>query len=100
MYGHVAPDYKIYSNKNLSNPPSYGAAKAGIIQLTKYLASYLSPFNINVNSISPGTFPFPPTIKISKVYKRIKKICIRKNRLSKDLNGVIVLLCSKGRRLY
>ena len=98
MYGHVAPDYRIYSNKNLSNPPSYGAAKAGIIQLTKYLASYLSPFNINVNSISPGAFPFPPTIKkFPKFIKELKKKSVL-GRIGypKDLNGVIVLLCSKG----
>ena len=64
MYGHVAPDYKIYeNNNNIANPPSYGSAKAGIIQLTKYLASFLSPFKINVNSISPGAFPFKNTKK-------------------------------------
>ncbi len=98
MYGHVAPDYRIYSNKNLSNPPSYGAAKAGIIQLTKYLASYLSPFNINVNSISPGAFPFPSTIKkFPKFIKELKKKSVL-GRIGypKDLNGVIVLLCSDG----
>ena len=75
MYGHFAPDYKIYlGNNKLSNPPSYGAAKAGLIQLTKYLASYLSPYGITVNSISPGAFPFPITIKkYPKFIKELKK---------------------------
>ena len=58
MYGHVAPDYQLYKGVPQSNPPSYGAAKAGIIQLTKYLASFLSPHGIRANCISPGPFPF------------------------------------------
>lgn len=96
VYGHVAPDYKIYSNKNLSNPPSYGAAKAGIIQLTKYLASYLSPYGINANCISPGAFPFPETIKkYPKFIKELKKKSVL-GRIGKpkDLVGITILLCS------
>ena len=98
MYGHVAPDYKIYDDKSLSNPPSYGAAKAGIIQLTKYLASYLSPYKINVNSISPGAFPFPLTIKkFPKFINNLKnKSVLGRIGNPKDLSGIIVLLCSEA----
>src|ERR1019366_7047514 len=35
MYGHIGPDYRIYDGKEFANPPSYGAAKAGVIQFTK-----------------------------------------------------------------
>jgi NAD(P)-dependent dehydrogenase (short-subunit alcohol dehydrogenase family) len=99
MYGHIAPDYKIYlSDDNLSNPPSYGAAKAGIIQLTKYLASYLSPYEITVNSISPGAFPFPVVIKkYPKFIKELqKKSVLGRIGNPKDLRGIIVLLSSKS----
>ena len=58
MYGHVAPDYRLYDSDKFANPPSYGAAKAGVIQLTKYIASFLSPYGIRANCISPGPFPF------------------------------------------
>jgi 3-oxoacyl-[acyl-carrier protein] reductase len=36
---------------------NYGAAKAGIVQMTKAFARTLGPYNINVNAIAPGTVP-------------------------------------------
>lgn len=33
---------------------NYSASKAGILCLTKSLAKYAAPYNINVNSVSPG----------------------------------------------
>jgi NAD(P)-dependent dehydrogenase (short-subunit alcohol dehydrogenase family) len=58
MYGHVSPDPRIYGDSGKNSPPSYGAAKAGLLQLTRYLAAHLGPDRIRVNSLSPG--PFPP----------------------------------------
>lgn len=58
MYGLVAPDFSIYEDSpDFLNPPHYGAAKAGVIQLTRYYASYLGRFGIQVNCITPGPFP-------------------------------------------
>ena len=53
MYAHIAPDYRIYDGKQFANPPSYGAAKAGVLQFTRYLASFLSPHGIRVNALHP-----------------------------------------------
>ncbi|MEX2236014.1 MAG: SDR family oxidoreductase [Dehalococcoidia bacterium] len=36
--------------------PAYGTSKAGIMYFTKALALEWAPFNINVNSLSPGCF--------------------------------------------
>ncbi|RXK46963.1 SDR family oxidoreductase [Halorientalis pallida] len=55
-YGVVAPDHRIYGETDMNNPPTYGAAKAGLIQFTRWLASYLADEGIRVNSISPGGF--------------------------------------------
>ncbi len=57
MYGMVSPDYRIYGNSGQNNPPNYGAAKAAVIQLTKYCAGHLAPKGIRVNSVTPGPFP-------------------------------------------
>src|SRR5450631_4160805 len=32
LYSHLGPDYRMYDGKEFANPPSYGAAKAGVIQ--------------------------------------------------------------------
>ncbi len=61
MYGQVAPDPRVYIPPMKPNPIEYGVAKAGIIQMAKYLAASWGPRNIRVNAIAPGPFPFPST---------------------------------------
>lgn len=57
MYGKVSPDPRLYDDPVSVNPAHYGATKAGLLQLTRYLACHLDPAHIRVNSISPGPFP-------------------------------------------
>jgi len=96
MYGHVAPDYRMYDGKKYANPPSYGAAKAGIIQLTKYCASFLAKDKIRVNSISPGPFPFNSTQKENPQFIKILSSKNVSNRIGipEDLKGITAVLCS------
>ena len=95
MYGYLAPDYRLYEGTNFANPPSYGAAKAAVIQFTKYLASFLSPDGIRANCISPGAFPHEETQKHAEFVKRLSA----KNPLGRigkphELKGAVALLCS------
>jgi NAD(P)-dependent dehydrogenase (short-subunit alcohol dehydrogenase family) len=57
MYGSVSPDPSIYGTSGANNPPHYGAAKAALIQFTRYAACHLAADRIRVNCISPGPFP-------------------------------------------
>ncbi len=98
MYGILAPDFKIYDRSpEFLNPPHYGAAKAGVVQLTKYYASYLGKFNINVNCLSPGPFPSDTVQRDSNF---MEELCSKTslNRIGKpeDLGGSLVFLASKA----
>ncbi len=60
MYAKVSPDPRVYGGTGKNNPAHYGAAKAAMLQLSRYLACHLGAKGIRVNSISPGPFPKPP----------------------------------------
>jgi gluconate 5-dehydrogenase len=67
MYGLVSPNFKIYHEQpNMGNAIAYGASKAAVIQMTKYLAVYCAKWNIRVNCISPGPFSKPGTFDNGK----------------------------------
>jgi NAD(P)-dependent dehydrogenase (short-subunit alcohol dehydrogenase family) len=57
MYGTVSPDPSIYGDTGKNNPIHYGASKAGMIQMSRYLACHFGRIGIRFNSISPGPFP-------------------------------------------
>lgn len=95
MYGHIAPDYRIYNRDCYTNPPSYGAAKAGVIQFGKYLASFLSAYGIRVNTISPGAFPYGFTNDDLEFMSNLSSKAML-NRIGEpdDLKGAVALLAS------
>lgn len=102
MYGMVSPDFEsLYIGENCekyTNPPHYGAAKAAIIQLTKYYAVLLGKYNIYINAISPG--PFPKEFIQNENPEFINRLK-NKNPLKKignpdDLAGIIALLSSSA----
>jgi NAD(P)-dependent dehydrogenase (short-subunit alcohol dehydrogenase family) len=53
-YGVVSPDPRIYGDSGVNSPVSYAASKAGVIQLTRYLAVHWRDRNIRVNCLVPG----------------------------------------------
>jgi NAD(P)-dependent dehydrogenase (short-subunit alcohol dehydrogenase family) len=59
IYGMAGPDWSIYKGTAITNPIDYHFAKGGMIQMTRYLASYLGPYNIRVNALSPGGLETP-----------------------------------------
>lgn len=54
IYGIQAPDFSMYDGTEMTSPVEYSIIKAGILNFTRYLASYLGKDGIRVNSVSPG----------------------------------------------
>jgi gluconate 5-dehydrogenase len=99
MYGVVAPDFGAYeATPQFTNPPHYGAAKAGVIQLTKYFASYLGPENIHVNCVTPGAFPSPAVQEQSAEFvgQLTRRIPLGRLGQPADLVGAFVFLASRA----
>jgi len=53
VYSILGPDLQLYKNTNIKISAGYNASKAGIVNLTKWMACYFAP-KIRVNAISPG----------------------------------------------
>ena len=53
-YGLVAPDQRIYGDSGQNAAAFYSASKGGVINLTRYLASYWNRTGIRVNTLTPG----------------------------------------------
>lgn len=54
IYGVVGNDFTLYEEYGGTSPAAYSAIKGGIINFTRYLASYYGKLNIRVNCVSPG----------------------------------------------
>lgn len=54
IYGVVGNDFTIYEAYGGTSPAGYSAIKGGIINFSRYLASYFGPYGIRVNCVSPG----------------------------------------------
>jgi NAD(P)-dependent dehydrogenase (short-subunit alcohol dehydrogenase family) len=53
IYGIHAPVWQLYEGTDMGNPAAYGVSKAGLIQLTRWLATSIAP-EVRVNAIAPG----------------------------------------------
>ena len=58
LYASVSPDPRFYDHIERDppfvKPPAYGASKAAVVNLTKYLATAWGPHGVRVNTLSPG----------------------------------------------
>lgn len=95
MYGVISPDYRLYEGNPHAVPASYNAAKGGVIQLTRYLASFLSPHGIRVNALSPGAFPHAWQQQDAEFARRLAaKAPLNRVGVQDDIKGAVALLCS------
>lgn len=95
MYGLVSPDFRVYEEGSTQrNPPCYGSAKAGVMQLSKYAASDLAKYGIRVNCVTPGPFPKPSNQKDDFSQKLGSKTMLGRIGVNTEIAGAVALLCS------
>ena len=71
--------------------PAYSISKAGVINLTKFLATHLAP-KIRVNCIAPGGVEFDQDDEFKKAYSELTPM---KRMMKKDeLNKLVEFLCT------
>ncbi len=54
VHGIVGPDFGVYSGTDMTSPAAYSAIKGGIINFSRYAASYYGKYQIRVNCLCPG----------------------------------------------
>lgn len=95
IYGLVGPDFTLYEGTEMTMPAAYAAIKGGINNLTRYLAAYYGPFQVRVNTVSPGgIFDHQPS-KFVENYNN--KVPLKKMGSPKDIvSGVYYLLSDEA----
>ena len=88
--GIVSARPDLYNGKH--KHPGYSVSKAGVINLTKFLATHLAP-NIRVNCIAPGGVDYG----VAKPFKQKYSALTPMKRMMKrdELNKIVEYLCTK-----
>ena len=96
MYGRVAPDPTLYESPMEPNPIEYGAAKAGIEQMVRYLAVAWAGEGVRVNAVAPGPFSNDKVrAEEPEFVKRLaRKAPLGRTGRAEEVVGAVVFLAS------
>ncbi|MDB3987474.1 SDR family oxidoreductase [Candidatus Pelagibacter sp.] len=94
MYALHGPHHDIYKNENFFSSISYSASKAGIVGMTKWLATKYAIENTNFNTISPSGVFNNQNKKFLKKYSEL--IPKKKMATQEQVFSVIKFLISKN----
>ena len=97
-WGRIINIASLQSYRAFSNGMPYGAAKGGIVQLTRAMAEAWSPHGINTNAIAPGFFPTDLTAAVfadkALAAKHAAQTAIGRNGEVSDLRGITLFFAS------
>jgi gluconate 5-dehydrogenase len=97
-WGRIINIASLQSWRAFPNSAPYGAAKGGVLQLTRAIAEQWSPHGITCNAIAPGFFPTPLTAPVFGDPERASRLAaqtaVGRNGALDDLTGAIAFLAS------
>jgi len=94
-YGLVGPDQRIYQHPGEPTrlkPAHYSASKAGVLGLTRYLATYFAGTDIRVNALTPGGVHHEQDETFVRAYSA--RTVLGRMARKDELNGALVFLAS------
>ncbi|ELR70606.1 Legionaminic acid biosynthesis protein PtmA [Fulvivirga imtechensis AK7] len=96
IYGVVGNDFTIYENTTIKPPAAYSAIKGGLINFTRYLASFYGQHNIRVNCVSPGGIYDHQPEAFVKAYEH--KVPMKRMGKPEDISPAVSFLLSEEAR--
>ncbi|MDX6470659.1 MAG: hypothetical protein QOF75_2462 [Gaiellaceae bacterium] len=95
LYASISPDPSFYDHiPGFVKPAAYGASKAGVVQLTRWLARHLAP--VRVNALSPGGVRGGQDDEFLRKYNA--RVPLGRMAEPDDLTGPLLFLASDASR--
>lgn len=91
-YGVLAPNFSIYEGTQMTVTAPYSLIKGGIVNFSRYLATYYAPYNIRINALCPGGVFNNQDPKFVEKYKKLTPL--RRMANPEDIAGPVLFLCS------
>ncbi len=97
IYGLVGPDERIYEGSfylggKISTPPVYSASKAGLIGLTRHLATHWAKSKVRVNTIAPGGVESGQNEEFQRLYS--ERVPMGRMGTTQELSGAYAYFVS------
>ncbi|HVM45558.1 MAG TPA: SDR family oxidoreductase [Candidatus Thermoplasmatota archaeon] len=96
LYASVSPDNRLYDHFPNSppflKPAAYGASKAALVNLTRYLATHWAARGVRVNALSPGGVLGAQDAEFRRKYE--SRVPMGRMATAADLAGPLVFLAS------
>jgi len=96
IYGILSPDQRIYEYKNkpFFKPVSYSVSKSGVLNLTRYLATYWAKKKVRVNTLTFGGVFNDQDKVFLKNYAQ--KVPLARMARQDEYNGAVLFLASEA----
>ncbi len=97
LFAFLAPNFPMHLDLDNAASAHHVAAKGGILQLTRYLATLWAPKGIRVNSVSPGYFPQKRgPERLDYMHEVQMRIPMKRIGKPEEVAGAFVFLASKS----